>query len=681
MSVLRVPVARAALAVLTVVLLLALTGEWLAPHDPLAQDTAAALRGPGAGHLLGTDYLGRDVLSRLLAGTGLSVLAAVEAVAVAALIGVVPGLLSVRFGPAGGWLALRSVDALMTLPFTLFAIAAVGLLGNGLHQAMTALGVLLSPLYFRVVRAAALGLDRAQYVEAAELMGASRSWILRVHLWRKVLPTIAVTTAHALATSLLAVSSLTFLGIGVQPPAPTWGGMLAGDLGFLAQQPWAPALPAALIMLTIGALNLLADALADTDLTEPKATRRLRTPAAGTAVDAAPDGGASDGGALGGTAVGGTAVGGGTPDGEAPDGRTPDGEALRVEGLHVTVGHGRTEALRDVSLTVRPGEAVGLVGESGSGKTLTCRSVLGLLAPGVEVSAGRIALGPSGGHPAVELAGLTDRQWQRLRGERLGAVFQDPGSYLNPALTVGRQLGEPLRTRLGLSRAEARERAVELFTAVGLRDPQTVHDSYPHELSGGMLQRVLIAIAVAQDPGLLVADEATTALDTVVQAEVLDLLDTLRRERGLALLLVSHDLAVVAEVCDRILVFYAGEIVEEGPTAEVVAAPAHPYTEALLRVASLGRRDRRDLAVIPGRPPEPGTAGPGCRFADRCPYATTACTETPIGLTPVGAGHGPDSGLGSGSGRRVRCLRAEDLALGGASTTEHPTALRTEATV
>ncbi|GAA4988097.1 ABC transporter ATP-binding protein [Kitasatospora paranensis] len=329
---------------------------------------------------------------------------------------------------------------------------------------------------------------------------------------------------------------------------------------------------------------------------------------------------------------------------------TSDRPALTVDGLHVTVGRGRTEAVRDVSFTVRPGEAVGLVGESGSGKSLTCRAVLGLLAPGVAVSAGRIELG------GTELTGLGDRGWRQVRGSRLGAVFQDPGSYLNPSLTVGRQLAEPLRLRDGLPRAEARRRAVELLASVGLRDPETVYERHPHELSGGMLQRVLIAIAVSGDPELLVADEATTALDTVVQAEVLDLLDRLRRERGLALLLVTHDLAVVAEVSDRLLVLYAGEIVEDGPTAEVVAAPAHPYTEALLRVASLGDRSRRELAVIPGRPPEPGTAGAGCRFADRCTYATDACTAGPVALTPAG------------DGRSVRCLRAPSLALQGAGT-------------
>jgi len=256
-------IARPALAVLAVVALLAVFGGRLAPHDPLAQDPNHILSGPSGSHLLGTDYLGRDVLSRLLAGTGLSVVGALEATGVALVIGIIPGLASLWLGRVFEWAALRAVDALMTLPFTLFAIAAIGVLGNGLNQAMIALGVLLSPLFFRVTRAAALGLRQSPYVEAAELMGASRSWVLRVHIWSKVLPTVAVTTAQVLATSLLTVASLTFLGLGVQPPAPTWGGMLATDLGYLAQQPWAPVLPGVLVMITAGALHLLADALRD----------------------------------------------------------------------------------------------------------------------------------------------------------------------------------------------------------------------------------------------------------------------------------------------------------------------------------------------------------------------------------------------------------------------------------
>jgi peptide/nickel transport system permease protein len=275
---LRLPSARLAAIVLLAVAILAVLGGQIAPHDPLAQDPGVALRGPSLTHLLGTDYLGRDVLSRLLAGTGHTVVGAVEAVGVGLILGVVPGLASLWLGRGVEWLLLRVVDALMTLPFIVFAVAVTGILGNSLTVAMLAVGILLVPLFFRVTRAAGLSLTRAQYVEAAELFGASRGRILRTHVWRKVVPTVAVTTAHAAGAALLAVSSLTFLGIGVQPPAPTWGGVLASDLGFLAQQPWAPLVPAALIMLTVAALNALADTVRDAD--QPGVARDGRRPAA-----------------------------------------------------------------------------------------------------------------------------------------------------------------------------------------------------------------------------------------------------------------------------------------------------------------------------------------------------------------------------------------------------------------
>ncbi|MER5182489.1 ABC transporter ATP-binding protein [Streptomyces sp. NPDC002896] len=329
---------------------------------------------------------------------------------------------------------------------------------------------------------------------------------------------------------------------------------------------------------------------------------------------------------------------------------------LTVEGLDVTIGR-TVRAVRDVSFSLARGEAVGLVGESGSGKSLTCRSVLGVLPPGCRVSAGRITLSADadGGTDAgtatdasaesAELTALSRREWNAVRGRRIGAVFQDPASYLNPSLTVGRQLAEQLRVGRGLSRSAAHARAVELFAAVGLHRPAELYHQYPHELSGGMLQRVLIAIAVSCEPELLIADEATTALDVVIQAEILELLQNLRKVQGLALLLVTHDLAVVAESCDRVVVMYAGEIVEDGPTAEVLAAPAHPYTEALLRVASIGDWGRRELDIIPGRPPETGADLPGCRFADRCAHATKECTAGPVALRTLEGG------------RRARCLR------------------------
>ena len=324
--------------------------------------------------------------------------------------------------------------------------------------------------------------------------------------------------------------------------------------------------------------------------------------------------------------------------------REPE-RTLEVSGLQVSVGD-HLVAVQDVSFEIGAGESVGLVGESGSGKTLTCRAILGLLPASGHVDAGRIVLGRDADE--VELTGARRTTWDEVRGLRLGAVFQDPASYLNPAITVGHQLSEQLRVKRGLSRGEAHSRSVELFAEVGLHDPASVYHQYPHQLSGGMLQRVLIAIAISCEPELLIADEATTALDVVIQAEILELLQRLRREHRLSLLLVTHDLAVVAESCERILVMYAGEIVESGPTADVLGNPQHPYTQALMRVATTGSWERRQLDVIPGQPPAAGEAMPGCRFAPRCAYAAERCVAGPVSLTTID------------EHRAARCVLVED---------------------
>ncbi|MCU1519461.1 MAG: Glutathione transport system permease protein gsiD [Pseudarthrobacter sp.] len=262
-SFLRYPSARIALMVLAAVALLALFGPLLAPQDPLAQDSSLILKGTTAEHWLGTDALGRDVFSRLLAGSTVSVLAALEAVAVGLVLGVVPGLFSVYFGRAFEWLSLRLMDALITLPFLVFAIAMTALLGNGLVQAMFAVGILIAPGFYRVTRASALNVANSQYVEAARLFGASTRWVVTRHVLRKVLPAVAVTTASMTGVSLVIVSSLTFLGIGIVPPEPTWGGLLATDLQNLYQRPYGPLAPAAIIIAAVWALNALSDALRD----------------------------------------------------------------------------------------------------------------------------------------------------------------------------------------------------------------------------------------------------------------------------------------------------------------------------------------------------------------------------------------------------------------------------------
>jgi ABC-type glutathione transport system ATPase component len=249
---------------------------------------------------------------------------------------------------------------------------------------------------------------------------------------------------------------------------------------------------------------------------------------------------------------------------------------LSLRDVHIRDRHAERDIVSGVNLELRPGQAIGIVGESGSGKTLTCRAVLGILPRRFTVSAGTIEL------LGRDIAGLTGRQWTDLRGSAVSAVFQDPASYLNPSIQVGPQIAEVIRVKKHLGRRQARHRAIELLTAVHLRDPELVYGQYTFELSGGMLQRVLIAAAIAADPQVLIADEATTALDVTVQAEILDLLADLRERTGLALVVVSHDLAVVAELCHEVLVLHEGKVVEQGATADVLYHPRHDYTRLLI---------------------------------------------------------------------------------------------------
>jgi peptide/nickel transport system ATP-binding protein len=320
---------------------------------------------------------------------------------------------------------------------------------------------------------------------------------------------------------------------------------------------------------------------------------------------------------------------------------------LVLDNLHVTVHHGAATAVRGVSLGVKAGEVVGLVGESGSGKTLTCRAALGVLPQGCDIEQGTITFG------GEDVTSLPRRGWERIHGGGIGAVFQDPASYLNPSLTVGRQVAEVLRVKRGLFRRQAKRRAMELFMAVGLHDSERVYDQIPAELSGGMLQRIMLAIAISCEPKLLIADEATTALDVTIQAEIIELIRDLRDRSGLAVLFVSHDLAVIRELCDRVIVFYSGEVVESGTVEEIIEHPVHPYTQALLRVASVGDFRRRELQVIAGQPPGVGERLAGCAFAPRCVAATEKCRAAPVPLTQC-------SSTLAGTRREVRCVRSGD---------------------
>ncbi len=305
---------------------------------------------------------------------------------------------------------------------------------------------------------------------------------------------------------------------------------------------------------------------------------------------------------------------------------------LEVRGLDVEfrTSMGPVRAVNGVDLDVRAGEIVGLVGESGSGKSVTSRAVMGLLPRRTSTISGSIRLAGD------ELVGLPERTYRRVRGERVAMIFQDPMTALDPLYSAGEQVSEALRFHFNLSRAVARGRVRGLFDQVGLAEPDMIMDAYPHQLSGGMRQRVMIAMALACEPELLIADEPTTALDVTIQAQILSLLRDLVRERGMALLLITHDLGVVHELCERAVVLYAGRVVESAPVADLFSAPRHPYTAGLAAsIPSIAVRRRR-LPQIPGTPPDPARLPAGCAFAPRCPIAVERCrTERPE-LTPAG---------------------------------------------
>ncbi len=309
---------------------------------------------------------------------------------------------------------------------------------------------------------------------------------------------------------------------------------------------------------------------------------------------------------------------------------------LVVEGLTVAfaTGRGLVNAIEDVSLAIAPGEVLGIVGESGSGKSVTALAVMGLLPrPPARLVGGRIVF------DGVELLGLSERALRRVRGPGIGMVFQEPMSSLNPVFTIGDQIGETLRAHERTGPAARRARTVALLDRVGIPSAARRLDDYPHQMSGGQRQRVMIAIALACNPRLLIADEPTTALDVTIQAQILDLLLELRAERGMAVMLITHNMGVVAETADRVLVMYSGRVVEASPAAALFDRPAHPYTAGLLACVPSLEMDLPRLQAIPGTLPDPARRPPGCRFAPRCTLHIPACDAAVPALRPVSAGH------------------------------------------
>jgi peptide/nickel transport system permease protein len=617
--------AVAGLAVLGLVVLAALIGPFAGLPDPARTALGARLLPPLAhGHLLGTDHLGRDLLARLVEALRTSLGIAAAATLLSAAVGGVLGLTAGYAGRATDAATMRGVDILMAFPYLLLALALIAALGPGLFNALLAVAVVNIPFFTRSVRGVTVALRERDFVAAARLSGLSPPGIVALEILPNVLPTMITLGATTLGWMILETAGLSFLGLGAQPPAADLGSMLGEGRTVMFIAPHVTLVPGLSILVVVVALNLVSDGLRD--LIDPRlAAGALARPLPRTAVDAPGPAAADSGPAEAGPA-------------------DPAGDLLAIRDLEVRFAArgGDFAATRGVDLSIGAGERVGLVGESGSGKSVTALAVLGLVpTPPGRIAGGRILFD---GDDLVRtpLAALT-----ALRGRRIAMVFQDPASSLNPLMPVGAQVAEVLRRHEGLSPRAARDRAVDMLGRVRLPDPARIARARPHELSGGMRQRVMIATALACAPDLVLADEPTTALDVTTQARILDLLSELCRDQGSGLLLISHDIAVIAQTCARVAVMYAGEVVETGPTDAVVRRPLHPYTQALLACAPRLGAGRRGFTPIAGRPPRPGALPPGCVFAPRCPHAVDACTAAPVEM-----GRFP-------GGRAARCIRVD----------------------
>ena len=579
-------------ALVLLFLVVAIFAPWIAPYDFNADRADGVVfgtqQGPSAEHWFGTSVGGTDVLSRVVYGARTAVEVIVLAVVLSGLIGVPLGLVS---GYLGGWLdrvLVLVMDALYAFPSLLLAIVVSIVLsgGNsgafgGIVAAAVSITVVFVPQYFRVIRNATLSVKAEPYVDAAKVVGVRTPRILRKHVFSNVSSSLPVIGTLNASEAILTLAGLGFLGFGIEPSAAAeWGYDLNKALPDASSGIWwTGVFPGLAIVLIVLGATLVGESLNDI-LNPLLRTRGADTSEAdqaeieqefnelGTAEDVEP------------AAAPTTATG--------PTSREPQRvAALSLTDLAVTfrTDAGQVRAVNGISFDVAPGEVVAVVGESGSGKSVSSRAVLGLLPATADVS-GSARLGDR------ELLGMSAGALRPIRGDQVSMVFQEPATALNPVYTVGWQIVEGLQAHQKISKKAARARAVELLDLVGMPDPEQRVDYYPHQLSGGQKQRVVIAMAIACDPDVIIADEPTTALDVTVQAAILELLLSLRDRLGTAIVLITHNMGVVADMADRVVVMYRGTIVEQAPARQLFAAPAHPYTRALLdAVPHLGHAD------------------------------------------------------------------------------------------
>ncbi len=551
----RNPLAVISSLYLLLVLVAAITAPFISQFDPNSTDLAVTLLPPDSTYLLGTDSAGRDIFTRILWGSQTTLLSAVIVVVTSILVGVPSGLLAGYYGGKFDGISSWISNMLQSLPAIIILLAVASAFGTSIFIAMAVFGVLIAPGFFRLTRTAVMGVRNELYVDAARVSGLSDFRIMVRHILTVVRAPIIIQSAIISGIAISIQSGLEFLGLG-DASMISWGVML--NEGFL--NIWmAPNLvlwPSLVISLTIGSFallgNSLRDALEDTQKVTAKKTKFKPVNGTETVVN--------------------------------PKIIESEGKLLSVTGLSVGYPQGDgsvNRVVEGVSLSVSKGEVLGIVGESGSGKTQTAFSILGLLPENAQIPSGHIVFD---GVELVSASGgkISQKRMTELRGKRIAYIPQEPMSNLDPNFRVGYQLVRPMVKILGISKKEAKERVLKLLDMVGIVNPERVFKAYPHEVSGGMAQRILIAGAISCEPDLLIADEPTTALDVTVQAEVLDLLRDLQKRLGMGMVLVTHNFGVVADLADKIVVMQYGKIVESGDVRTILRSPQHPYTQVLL---------------------------------------------------------------------------------------------------
>jgi peptide/nickel transport system permease protein len=608
----RLPVtARIGLGFILLIVVVGVFAPLLITHNPTTAGLAPPTQGPSAHFWFGADLLGRDVYSRLIAGTRRSLIVGFGSAGLALAAGVVLGALAATGGRIADEIIMRLLDVVMAFPTIVLAAVLIIAFGNGsLLVLVLAIAFVFMPQTARIVRAGVLAQYQEDYVAAEQVIGAGRAFILRRHVLRNCAAPVLVFATVQVANAIVFEASLSFIGAGLQGQdgPSSWGSVIAFGEQLLASHGWwATFFPGMLILATVLALNMISEGIADA-FAAPLARAPSPARAASRAVGGVPE--------LPGLAdVARHLAAGGRP--------LPDGEPL-LSVRDLRIGFGDVSVVDGISFAVRPGEILGLAGESGCGKSLTALAIAGLL-PTTASTGGEI------GFAGQDLLTIGARPRRALMGRQIAMVYQDALSALNPAMTIGAQVGQ--LTRRGGTRS-----AAELMELVGLEPARTLR-SYPHELSGGQRQRVVIAMALSRSPRLIIADEPTTALDVTIQAQVVELLLRLQAELGFAMIFVSHDLALIAELTDRVVVMYGGQVAECGVTRRLLGDPRHHYTRGLL-AAVLSLETARDrLSQIPGVVPSPADFPAGCRFADRCPAATEVCASTRPGLAGDASDH------------------------------------------